>query len=283
MSFEVFAENAQAKKYELKAVAELGGRKYEEGYQLVGYPGLRPYPNYRPATYQVSAVDVTVAPGLKVGYYPGTGDDLPRALEDLKVPVRILTRGDLESGDLSGLDAIVLGVRAYQVRPELRASNNRLLSYAKEGGVLIVQYNLQNFDENYTPYPLSLGSNPEKVVDEFSNVQFLTPNAPVLSWPNRIAAGDFTNWQEERGHGFAKKWDPHFSAVVEMHDPGQKPQAGGLLVARYGKGLYVYDALALYRQLPAGVPGAYRVLANLISLGKNPQNPVPSTQPSESK
>ena len=283
VSFTVFSKDIQEKKYKLKAVAQLGKRQYQEGYQLVGYPGLRPYPNYRPATYQVSAVNVKVAPGLKVGYYPGTGDDLPRALEDLKVPVRILTAGDIESGDLSALDAIVLGVRAYQVRPELRASNNRLLSYVKAGGVLIVQYNLQNFDESYTPYPLSLGSNPEKVVDEFSKVQFLKPDAAALSWPNQIGAQDFANWEEERGHGFAKTWDKKFTAPLEMHDPGQSPQAGGLLVAKYGKGFYAYSALALYRQLPAGVPGAYRVLANLISLGKTPENGVPSTLGSESK
>lgn len=283
VSFVVSPGTVQTKEYRLKAIATMGGKQYEEGYQLVGYTGLRPYPYYRPATYKVSAVDVKVAPNLKVGFVPGTGDDLPRALADLRVPVRILSGADIESSDLSSLDAIVVGVRAYTTRPDLRAANNRLLSYVKNGGVLVVQYNLQNFDENYTPYPITLGSNPEKVVDEFSKINFLDPKSRVLSWPNRITANDFAGWEEERGHGFPQKWDKQFEAPIETHDPGQSPQAGGFLVAHYGKGIYVYDAYALYRQLPAGVPGAYRILANLVSLGKPVQNPVPGATPSESK
>ena len=283
VSFVVSPGTVQTKEYRLKAIATMGGKQYEEGYQLVGYTGLRPYPFYRPATYKVSAVDVKIAPNLKVGFVPGTGDDLPRALADLRVPVRILSGADIESSDLSSLDAIVVGVRAYTTRPDLRAANNRLLSYVKNGGVLVVQYNLQNFDENYTPYPITLGSNPEKVVDEFSKINFLDPKSRVLSWPNRITANDFAGWEEERGHGFPQKWDKQFEAPIETHDPGQSPQAGGFLVAHYGKGIYVYDAYALYRQLPAGVPGAYRILANLVSLGKPVQNPVPGATPSESK
>jgi hypothetical protein len=108
-------------------------------------------------------------------------------------------------------------------------------------------------------------------VDEGSQVKFLDPNAAVFTWPNKISENDFKGWEEERGHGFMNKWDPHYQALVETHDPGQEPQNGGLLVARYGKGFYIYDAFALYRQLPAGVPGAYRILANLVSLGKNPE------------
>jgi LmbE family N-acetylglucosaminyl deacetylase len=254
----------------ITAVAEYKGRTYEEGYRMVGYAGLRPYPLYRPAVYRAVGVDVKTASGLHVGYLPGTGDDVPTALENLGVNVRILAAADIASGNLSGYDAIVLGTRAYAVRPELKTANSRLIEYVKNGGVLLVQYNLQDFDQNYGPYPFSLGSNPQKVVDEASKIRFLKPDSPVFTWPNRIGEADFGGWVEERGHGFMQTWDPHYEALVETADPEQDPQRGGLLVARYGKGAYIYDAFALYRQLPTGVPGGYRILANLVSLGKNP-------------
>ena len=270
-TFQITPHNIQAKKYEIRAVADYAGKTYEEGFRLVGYAGLRPYPYYRPATYQAVGVDVKTAPGLRVAFLPGTGDDVPRALEDLGLHVQILSSSDIENGDLSGFDAIVLGVRAYAVRPDLRAANGRLLNYVKNGGVLIVQYNLQNFDHDYGPYPFTLGSNPQKVVDEGSQVKFLDPNSPAFAWPNRITPADFSGWEEERGHGFMEKWDARYQSLVETHDPDQDPQKGGLLLAHYGKGIYIYDAFALYRQLPSGVPGAFRILANLVSAGKNPQ------------
>jgi hypothetical protein len=161
---------------------------------------------------------------------------------------------------------VVLGVRAYAAHPGLAAANGQLLHYAKNGGVVIVQYNLGQFD--YGPYPYSLGS-AEKVVDEKAPVQLLMPENPVLSWPNKITPRDFDGWVEERGHGFMESWDPQYQAPLEVHDPDQDPQKGGLLVAKTGKGAYVYVALALYRELPEGVPGAYRLFANLLSLGKS--------------
>ncbi len=270
LTFEVAPHSIQPESYQIKAVAEYRGKTYEEGYRLVGYPGLRPYPYYRPAAYKAVGVDVKTAPDLRVAFFPGTGDDVPRALEELGLHVQILSGDDVESGNLSGYDAIVLGTRAYAVRPDLRAANDRLLEYVKKGGALIVQYNLQNFDRDYGPYPFTLGSNPQKVVDESSSVKLLGSN-PVFAWPNKITTADFKGWEEERGHGFMQKWDPHYEALLETHDPDQDPQSGGLLITRYGRGFYIYDALALYRQLPVGVPGAYRILANLISVGKNPE------------
>ena len=270
LAFQISPHSVKAQTYQIKAVAEYGGKTYEEGYHLAGYPGIAPYPYYRPAAYRAVGVDVKTAPHLRVGFLPGTGDDVPRALEDLGVPVQLLSASDLETGDLSAYDAIVLGVRAYAVRPELRAANNRLLEYVNNGGVLLVQYNLQNFDADYGPYPFTLGQNPQKVVDETSDVKLLDPASPILNWPNRISSADFAGWQEERGHGFMEKWDQHYKALIETHDPDQDPQSGGLLIARYGRGTYIYDAFALYRQLPSGVPGAYRILANLVSISKNP-------------
>ena len=270
ITFAVYPDAVKPGEYPVTAVAEYQGKTYEEGYRLVGYAGLRPYPYYRPAVYRAVGVDVKTAPGLRIAYLPGTGDEVPQALENLEQNVRVLAASDITQGNLSGNDAIVLGTRAYAVRPELKSANRRLLEYVHNGGVLIVQYNLQDFDQDYGPYPFSLGNNPQKVVDEASKVRLLDPGNPVFTWPNRITESDFAGWVEERGHGFMQSWDSHYDALVETHDPDQDPQRGGLLLARYGKGAYIYDAFALYRQLPSGVSGAYRILANLVSLGKNP-------------
>ena len=270
MAFSVLPDAVKPGEHRITAVAEYLGKSYEEGYRLVGYPGLLPYPYFRAAVYRAVGVDVKTPAGLHIGYLPGTGDDVPQALENLGVSARILAASDVTQGDLSAYDAIILGTRAYAVRPELKAANKRLLDYARAGGVLIVQYNLQEFDQNYGPYPFTLGNNPQKVVDEGSKVRFLKPESPVFTWPNRITETDFSGWVEERGHGFIQTWDPRYEALLETNDPDQDPQRGGLLLARYGKGAYIYDAFALYRQLPSGVPGAYRILANLVSLGKNP-------------
>ena len=268
LTFGIRPAATRQQSYQIRVVAKYQGKSYEEGYRLIGYPGLRPYPYYRPASYQAVGVDVKTAPGLRVAFIPGTGDDVPSALEDLGVPVHLLSPNNIDASALSNYDVVVLGVRAYSAYPELRGSNAQLMQYVKNGGTLLVQYNLDDF--NFGPYPISLDHNPAKVVNEQSKVQLLQPGNPVLNWPNKITEADFGGWQEERGHGFPKTWDAHYQALVETHDPGQDPQRGGLLVAKYGKGTYIYDAFALYRQLPAGVPGAYRILANLISVSKNP-------------
>jgi LmbE family N-acetylglucosaminyl deacetylase len=270
IAFDVIPSGVKATTYTITATAEYQGRKYSEGYRMAGYPGVRNYPFYTPAAYRATGVDVKTVSGLRLGYLPGTGDEVPRAMENLGHEVRVLATSDVTQGDLSGYDAIVLGVRAYAVRADLKSANSRLLDYVKNGGVLVVQYNLQDFDHNYGPYPFELGSNPQKVVDEGSSVKFLEPNNPLFAWPNKISPEDFKGWEEERGHGFMKTWDPRYTALVETHDPEQDEQKGGLLVARYGKGFYIYDAFAIYRQLPSGVPGAYRLLGNMISLRKNP-------------
>ena len=251
ITFSVVPDVVKPGEYQITADAEYRGRHYQDGYRLAGYPGVRPYPYYRPAVYRAVAVDVKAAPGLRIGYLPGTGDEVPQALEDLEQSVRTLAASDITQGNLSGYDAIILGTRAYAVRPELKTANRRLLEYVKDGGVLIVQYNLQDFDQNYGPYPFTLGGNPQKVVDESSKVRLLDPDSPVFTWPNRITEADFSGWVEERGHGFMQTWDSRYEALVETNDPEQDPQRGGLLMTRYGKGVYIYDAFALYRQLPS--------------------------------
>jgi LmbE family N-acetylglucosaminyl deacetylase len=270
LTFNVTPQNLAAASYSVTPIAEYQGRRYAQGYETVGYPGLRPYNFYRPAPYKLVGVDVKLAPGLKVAYVMGTGDQVPQALESMGVNVHLLQAADINGGNLAAYDVIVLGIRAYAARPELVASNGRLLDYVKQGGVLIVQYNTREYDHNYGPYPISLTGDPEKVVDEHSAVQLLEPNNPLLSWPNKITAADFQGWVEERGHSFMHSWDPRYQALTMTKDPGQDEQKGGLLYARYGKGAYVYVAYALYRQLPEGVPGAYRLFANLLSLPKAP-------------
>jgi LmbE family N-acetylglucosaminyl deacetylase len=265
--FRVHPEKLQARNYEIQAIAASGGSEYTEGYRTVGYPGLRPYNYYRPATYRVRGVDVRVAPGLNLGYVMGPGDDIPQALEDIGVHPHLLSAQEIASGDLSKYNVIVLGIRAYAARPELAVNNARLLEFVRNGGNLVVQYQSGEYDHNFGPYPYQLGRSPEKVVDETTPVTLLAPRDALLSWPNQITPADFSGWVEERGHSFLQSWDPRYTALTETADPGQDPQRGGLIYAREGKGIYIYVAFALYRQTPEAVPGAYRILANLVSAG----------------
>ncbi len=267
--FKITPNTIESREYKITAAAKYMGKTYSSGYTAVGYPGLRPCLYYRAATYRTTGVDIHLPKNLKVAYVTGTGDSVPGSLQDIGIQPVILSAQDIAGGDLNSYNAIILGVRAYAVRPELKTHNTRLLQYVKNGGTLIVQYNTPEYDHNYGPYPYKLSNNPEKVIDENSQVVLLEPNYPALTWPNKITEEDFHGWVEERGHGFMYSWDPHYKALTETHDPGQAPQKGGLLVAHYGKGFYVYAGYAFYRQLPEGVPGAFRMLANLISLSEN--------------
>ena len=271
MTFSVTPAGLSEKPYQIQAVAEYAGNRYTEGYAMTGYAGVRPYFLYKPATYNLAGVDVKMASGLRVGYVMGSGDDVPAALEHLGIKTTMLGPSEIASGDLSRFDVIVLGVRAYAAREELKVHNARLLDYVKNGGVAIVQYNTPEFDHNFGPYPYVMGSNPEEVTDEVSKVNILAPANPVFNWPNKITEKDFTGWVEERGSKWMKSWDPQYQALLETHDQDQEPQSGGMLYSKYGKGIYIYNAWAFYRQLPDGVPGAYRIFANLLSLPKNPQ------------
>jgi hypothetical protein len=264
------------KSFDLKAVATFQNREYSETYRTIGYPGLTPTNYYTPATYKATGVDVHTAPNLKVAYLPGTGDAVPEFLPNLGVTPTIIGVKDLAAETLGKYDAVVLGVRAYAAHAELAGKGSQpLIDYAKAGGIVIVQYNNGRYGPEDAPYPitaaLSSGDHAHDVVEEAQPVQVLVPDAPLLSWPNKITAADFNDWVEERGHGFAGTWAAEYTALLETHDPEQDPQKGGLLVAQVGKGAYIYCGLALYRQLPEGVPGAYRLFANLLSYAKNPK------------
>jgi len=271
INFQVTPAHLSTRQYEVQALADYAGKQYQAGYVVTGYPDVLPYYLYRDATYYVSGADVRIAPGLRLAYLMGTGDEIPQALTELNLNVHNLSVSDLAASDLAQYDAILLGVRAYAAHPELAAVNQRLLEYVRNGGILIVQYNTPEFDHNFGPYPYKMGEEPEEVTDENSKVVLLNPQNPLFQWPNKITESDFQDWIEERGSKFLTSWDPHYEALLETHDPGQAPQRGGLLYAKYGKGVYIYNAYALYRELPEGVPGAFRLMANLASLAKNPR------------
>ena len=207
-----------------------------------------------------------VAQGLRVGYIMGTGDLVPEALEGMGVTSHLLSAEEVASADLSHWNVLIVGIRAYSVRPELVAAQPRLDEFVRNGGTLIVQYQSANFP---APLQLSMGRSPERVVDETAPVKLLDPKNPLFVAPNTITRADFDGWVEERGHSFLESWDGGYTALTETADSGQDPQRGGLLVTHPGKGTYIYVAYALYRQLPELVPGAYRLLANLISAGSS--------------
>jgi hypothetical protein len=264
--FELTPAPGQLAALTLQAVAHSGGKNYTTGWQRIGYPGLQPYNLYRPAELKTRGVDVKLAPGLKVAYVMGTGDKVPDAIEALGVQPHLLSPQEIGSADLSAWNVIVIGIRAYSARPELAASQQRLKQFVENGGTVVVQYQSSNFP---APLPLSMGGTPERVVDETDAVKLLEPENALLRWPNKITTADFDGWVEERGHSFLNSWDPGYAALTETADPGQDPQRGGLLVAHVGKGTYIYVAYALYRQFPELVPGAYRLLANLLSADKD--------------
>lgn len=248
------------------ASARTAGRTYRMAFLPHTFAGLDTLYLEKPARHIVRRVDVATAPGLRVGYVMGTGDDVPQTLAQLGIPYEMLDTAQLASGDLSRFTTILLGIRAYAARNDVKIYNQRLLDYVSQGGVIVVQYNTPEYDNNFGPAPYSMGRNPEEVSEENSPVTILDPNDPVFRAPNSITAADFDGWIEQRGSKFFATWDPRWKPLLESHDTGQEPQRGGWLAARHGKGLYVYCAYAWYRQLPFAVPGAVRLFANLISL-----------------
>jgi hypothetical protein len=251
------------------AVAQVAGRDYNTGYQVVSYPHTEPRFVYLPPLVRTQVIDVRVAQGLKVGYIEGAGDDFGNALKRLGINVKVIDSRELAVGDLSAYDTIVTGIRVYEVRPEVVANNGRLLDYVNKGGTLIVQYNKNEIAEgNFTPYPVKMKRTPDRVTDENAAVTLLDPSHPLFNFPNKITDHDFEGWVQERGTYYFSEWDPRFKPLMACHDVGEEDKKGGELIAEYGKGVYIYTGIAWFRQLPVGVPGAYRLIANLVSLPK---------------
>jgi LmbE family N-acetylglucosaminyl deacetylase len=252
---------------EIVAEAVVNGVSYASDLQTVAYPHIQTHRLYSPATVKVQVLDLKVA-AVKVGYIMGSGDQVPDALRRMGIDVTLIDREMLSSGDLSRFDTIVVGVRASEARPDFVANNGRLRDYMERGGTLIVQYQQTDYvNRGLPPYPVKVEGNP-RVTDETATVKILAPRHPVFSFPNTITDADFQGWVQERNLYSFGTFDGRYTPLLEASDPGEKPQNGGEVYADVGKGRYVYTSYAWFRQLPAGVPGAYRMFANLVSLSK---------------
>lgn len=256
----------------LTAVAQVDGHDFSNQRHEVRYDHL-PVQLLQPPARARLASFALATKGLTVGYLPGAGDYVAECLEQMGCVVHRLTGADLTPEKLRGLDAVVIGVRAFNERADLKDAFPGLLTWVEAGGTVIAQYNRPGGLKapRLGPYPLSIeGPAPAlRVTDETAPVTLLTPDHAALNAPNKIAAGDFDGWVQERGAYFPSKWDEtHYTVLLGMSDPGEAPLTSSILVAKYGQGHYVYTGVAFFRQLPAGVPGAYRLFANLLSLGK---------------
>jgi len=263
---------ASASLGDVQAVAEIGATRFTNQRVEISYPHIPHQLLQPPARLRVAAFEVA-ARGKAVGYLPGAGDDTAAALEQLGYRVTVLTGADLTPETLRELDAVVIGVRAFNERTDLAANLSGLFAYVEAGGTVVAQYNRPNGlkTPKLGPYALSIeGSAPQqRVTDEHAPVSLLQPDHPALTTPNRIGPDDFTGWVQERGAYFPSSWDEaQFTPILAMNDPGETPLKSSVLIARHGQGHFVYTGLAFFRQLPAGVPGAYRLFANLVSLGK---------------
>jgi LmbE family N-acetylglucosaminyl deacetylase len=258
---------ATAGEYAVTARVVAGQATFDRGYQVIEYPHTTRQHIFHPASTRLKVLDVKTTPNLTVGYVMGVGDEVPAALAQLGARVELLQADDLAWGDLSRFPVIVTGVRAYERRADLRANNARLIDYVRNGGRLIVQYNKFEFNEaQYGPHTAKVTS--DRVTDENAPVRILEPNDPLLTTPNTITDAAWQGWVQERGLYFLSEHDSRYRDLVELEDPfpsNAGPKRGALAVANYGKGRWVYVGLALWRELPAGVDGAYQLLANLIS------------------
>jgi LmbE family N-acetylglucosaminyl deacetylase len=250
------------------ASADIGGVRYQNERKEINYPHIPLQLLQPPASLKAVSLDLAIR-GHKIGYLPGAGDSVDDSLKQMGYAVTTLTDADLTPERLRGFDAVVIGVRAFNVRTNLAAQMPALFAYVEAGGNVIEQYNRPGRDQKtdqLAPYSLHLSN--ERVTDETAPVTFLAPGHPALNQPNKITSADFDGWIQERGIYYPDQWDEHFTPILACSDPGESPLKGGLLVAQYGNGYFVYTGLVFFRQLPAGVPGAYRLFANLVSLGK---------------
>lgn len=249
---------------QLSLSVKVDGETYQKGLKVIGYDHIPVQTLFPVAEARVERVDLKFA-GKRIGYIAGAGDLIPESLTQIGYQVTRLTENQVINGNLSGYDAIITGVRLYNINDKIGLMQPKLMSYVKEGGVLLVQYNVNAPLKitNLGPYPFQLSR--DRVTEEDAKVTFLKPTHPALNFPNQITAKDFDGWIQERGLYFATGIDTHYAPVLQMNDTGEQASNGSLLVTDYGKGKFVYTSLAFFRELPAGVPGAYRLFVNLIS------------------
>lgn len=260
------AETGEGK---LSARVTTSGNSYSKELITIAYDHIPTQSVLVPSETKVVRLDIAKR-GEHIGYIMGAGDEVPESLEQIGYIVHRINPEDIQPGSLRKYDAVVTGIRAYNVLPTLKLKQQYLLDYVKQGGTMIVQYNTAGrWDSAYkeiAPYDLSLSR--MRVTDENSKVSIINAKHPLLNYPNTITLSDFDGWVQERGLYFPDSWDEQFTPVLEMADEGESPTRGGLLVAKHGKGHYIYTGLSFFRELPAGVPGAYKIFANMLSIGK---------------
>ncbi|MDP9003906.1 MAG: NEW3 domain-containing protein, partial [Verrucomicrobiota bacterium] len=256
---------ANASEGTLRAVVSVEGRDCSFARERIAYSHIGLNVLMPPAEAKVVRADVRKK-GELIGYIPGAGDEIPQSLQQIGYNVKILDAADITAENLKRFDAVVLGIRAYNTQDRIASWQPQLLAYVKAGGVVVAQYNTTADlkTKDIGPYPLEISR--DRVTDENAEVRILAPDHPLMNAPNKITAADFKGWVQERGLYFPNKWDSAWTAILSCNDPGEKPLDGGLLVAKSGSGYFVYTGYAWFRQLPAGVPGAYRLFANMVSL-----------------
>ena len=253
--------------HQLGVVASSGGRTFESGYVPIDYEHISPERLYRPARVAIHAVDITVPSKLSVGYVRGVGDNVEPALVQLGIPVTVIEPRAIPTVDLSSFSTVVVGPRAYQVSQELVDNNPYLLNYAKNGGTLVVQYGQYEMTRpGMMPYAISIARPHDRVTEESAPITILDGSSVALQRPNKINPDDFNGWVQERALYMPRTFDAKYHPIVALNDPGEPANRGGIIVAPYGKGLYIYTTLAFFRQLPAGVTGASRLFVNLLSM-----------------
>lgn len=268
VSFSATPTDNEPKTTNLEAVVDVNGKSFSLGIQRIKYEHVPNITLFPPAKAKLIDLDLKIA-GKKIGYIPGAGDFVQDALKQAGYEVHQLTENEVLNGDLSGYDAIVTGVRAYNVNTSLAYEQPKLLEYVKNGGNLVIQYNNNNglVAKQIGPYPFRVAN--QRVTDEDAKITILDQENPVLNYPNKITQDDFKGWIQERGLYFVADIDPQYKTILQMNDPGETPNNGALIVGNYGTGQFIYTSLAFFRQLPAGVPGAYRLFVNLLSKPKN--------------
>ncbi len=255
----------------IEAVAAIGDRRVAVATEIIRYPHIPVQTLFPAAERKFVRADIRFS-AKNIGYVMGAGDEIPGALDQIGANVTLLSAEDLANRDLATFEAIITGIRAFNTRPDLRANVDRLFDYVKNGGTMLVQYNVleggpfggdASLLDHIGPYPITISR--DRVTNPDAPVAFPNPENPLLHTPNAISEKDFAGWVQERGLYFASQWDPKYQTVLECHDPGEEPHPGGELYLRYGKGVYIFSAYSWFRELPAGIPGAYRLFANMVS------------------
>ncbi len=254
----------------LHPIIKIDGKEISKQLTVIDYDHIPQQSVLMPSETKVVRLAIKKA-GQNIGYIVGAGDKVPESLKQIGYTVHIINPMSITTTSLNKYDAIVMGIRAYNVLPELKFKQKKLLEYVENGGTLIVQYNTagrrNSQFENIAPYDLKLSR--DRVTDEYAEVKILKKNSPLVNFPNKITSKDFDGWVQERGLYFPSEWSNEFTPILAMHDEDEPEKSGSLLMAKYGKGYYIYSGLSFFRELPAGITGAYKLFANMISVGKD--------------